>query len=73
MNEAGDGPVVSSIFLVTIIACAAGALIVLTFAKWDTGYLVIVGNEWGFVLGVVSRWHLNKVPHLFNSQVLEVG
>ena len=37
MNAAGDGPVVSSIFLVTIIACAAGALVVLTFSKWDTG------------------------------------
>ena len=47
INAAGDGPVVSSIFLVTIIACAAGALVVLAFAKWNTGSVVsglIAGN-----------------------------
>ena len=37
INAAGDGPVVSSIFLVTIIACATGALVVLAFGKWNTG------------------------------------
>merc|ERR1712117_46658 len=54
INAAGDGPVVSSIFLVTIIACAAGALVVLAFAKWNTGFWKLGETVNGGLAGMVS-------------------